>query len=95
MPKGRLVDFLEQPDRFVPIFDSITSYLEPADIVKLGRVSQKLGGVYSKAQQTQWNINTALQKFFLDPIKFRNKLGEASGIISGRFALDFLDRRPT
>ncbi|KAF2501989.1 hypothetical protein BU16DRAFT_587192 [Lophium mytilinum] len=92
--KGRLIDLLD-PDRYIPMLDKITEYLDPADLVNLRRVSRKLGEVYTKVQQTQWNINTALKKFVRDPVEFRNKLGEVSGIISGMFALDFLDRRAT
>lgn len=92
--KGRLIDLLD-PDRYIPMFDKITKYLDPADLVNLRRVSRKLGEVYPKVQQTQWNVNTALRKFVQDPVRFRNKLGEVSGIISGIFALDFLDRRAT
>ncbi|KAF2501990.1 hypothetical protein BU16DRAFT_554048 [Lophium mytilinum] len=42
MPKGRLIDFLEQPHRFVPGFDTITGYLEPADIKTQWNINSSL-----------------------------------------------------
>ena len=39
-----------------------------------------------------WNINTRLKKFVKDPIAFRQRLAELDGIISGGFALQFMDR---
>ncbi|KAF2817846.1 uncharacterized protein BDZ99DRAFT_514060 [Mytilinidion resinicola] len=91
---GRLIDFLVQPDRYYPIFKNITLNLGAADMMTLRRVSTSLNVVYLAAQASQWNINTALQRFVKNSKLFRNKLGQASGIISGQFALDFLDRSP-
>ncbi|KAF2501972.1 hypothetical protein BU16DRAFT_554031 [Lophium mytilinum] len=93
-PKGRLIDLLANSAQYVPIFDRIVNYLEPEDLVVLRGVNRNLAyNAYPAALSTQWNINTALAKFFKDPKAFRNALGMASGCISGEFALHFLDRR--
>ncbi|KAF2501988.1 hypothetical protein BU16DRAFT_554046 [Lophium mytilinum] len=89
-----LLNFLTQPGRYVPFFNAIIEHLGPADIIKLRGTSRDLGNMYSTLISTKWNINTALWKFFKHPKAFRNKLGETSGVISGQFALDFLDRKP-
>ncbi|KAF2817847.1 uncharacterized protein BDZ99DRAFT_514061 [Mytilinidion resinicola] len=59
-----LIDFLTQPGRYVPMFIAITEHLGPADIVNLRAASQDPGNVYSTLINTEWNINTALQKGF-------------------------------
>ncbi|KAF2501986.1 hypothetical protein BU16DRAFT_532415 [Lophium mytilinum] len=89
---SRLVDFLAEPNAYYPIFDSNTRNLEANDLLKLRHVSKSLTTVYPTVQKTQWNVNEALKKFVKDRKEFRNKLGLASCVISGQFALDFLDR---
>jgi hypothetical protein len=39
-----------------------------------------------------WDIDSRLKKFVKDPLGFRKRLAELDGIISGGFALQFLDR---
>ncbi|KAF2501971.1 hypothetical protein BU16DRAFT_532402 [Lophium mytilinum] len=88
------LNFLFEPSRYVPMVDRIIQYLEPTDIVKLRRVHRAFTHEgYETALRTQWNINTALQRYFKSPIAFRNRLEKSSGVISGTFVLDFLDRR--
>ncbi|KAF2501985.1 hypothetical protein BU16DRAFT_554043 [Lophium mytilinum] len=87
-----LVKFLSNADSHWPIFEAITRNLEPSDLINLRRVSSSLAEVYATAAKSQWNINTSLRKFFKDPIAFRNKMGELSAFISGKFALNFFDR---
>ncbi|KAF2817832.1 uncharacterized protein BDZ99DRAFT_514047 [Mytilinidion resinicola] len=92
-PLGRgLIDFLAEPNVHWPIFESITSQLDVCDFIKLRRVSKSLSNVYETVQKSQWNINEALTKSVKDPPALRSKLGQASGVISGQFALKFLDR---
>ncbi|KAF2817822.1 uncharacterized protein BDZ99DRAFT_531086 [Mytilinidion resinicola] len=92
--RSPLATFLTESDRYVPIFDGITCSLPVSGLLNLKLVSKDLQDVYVKAQKSQWNADKALFHFFKDPTGFRDKLGEVSGLISGIFVLQFLDRAP-
>lgn len=80
-------------ERFPPIFDRITSHLPIKDIVALTRTCHELKPLYQKmVSRGAWNIDSRLQKFVKDPLGFRKRLAELDGIISGSFALQFMDR---
>ncbi|KAF2817845.1 uncharacterized protein BDZ99DRAFT_493551 [Mytilinidion resinicola] len=93
--QGNPLDFLAHGSRYVPMFDEITRHLEPSDILTLRKVNRTLAenDVFSAAMNSQWNVDTALAKFFKDAVGFRNALGHASAVVTGDFALRFLDRR--
>jgi hypothetical protein len=80
-------------DKFPPIFDALTSYLPIKDIITLTRTCRTLQPLYQKMiNNGAWDINNRLKKFVKDPVGFRKRLAELDGIISGGFALQFLDR---
>lgn len=80
-------------DMFPPIFDTLTAYLPIRDIIALTRTCREFQPLYQKMITTgAWDINNRLKKFVKDPLGFRKRLAELDGIISGGFALQFLDR---
>lgn len=79
--------------RLGPIFDNLTGCLSIRDIIALTRTCRQLASVYSKmVSRGAWDINKRLKKFVKDPYGFRKRLAESDGIISGGFALQFMDR---
>lgn len=80
-------------DRFPRIFNALTAQLPIRDIVALTRTCRALNPLYRKMMnKNAWDINARLQKFVKDPVAFRQRLAELDGIISGGFALQFMDR---
>lgn len=80
-------------DKFPPVFDALTAQLPVKDIVALTRTCRTLNPLYQKlVSRGAWNINNRLKQFVNDPIGFRKRLTELDGIISGGFALQFMDR---
>jgi hypothetical protein len=80
-------------DKFPPIFDALTSHLSIRNIIALTRTCRTLQPLYQKmVSNGAWDINNRLKKFVKDPLGFRKRLAELDGIISGGFALQFLDR---
>jgi hypothetical protein len=88
------VEFLASPiDTYVPIFDAITRHINFKDLGNIRASSRDLKGGYQKVKDTQWKINTAFQKFVGKPENFRSKLHNRSCVMTGLFALNFLDRK--
>jgi hypothetical protein len=80
-------------DKFPPIFDTLTAHLSIKDIIALTRTCRALKPLYQKMIiNDAWDIDSRLKKFVKDPLGFRKRLAELDGIISGGFALQFLDR---
>jgi hypothetical protein len=80
-------------DKFPPIFDTLTAHLPIKDVIALTRTCRKLKPLYQKMiSNGAWDINSRLKKFVKDPLGFRKRLAELDGIISGSFALQFMDR---
>jgi len=80
-------------DRFPPIFNCLTSHLPIKGIVALTRTCRKLKPLYQKmVSRGAWDIDSRLKRFVNDPLGFRKRLAELDGIISGSFALQFMDR---
>ncbi|KAF2501974.1 hypothetical protein BU16DRAFT_554033 [Lophium mytilinum] len=92
---GTALSFLVHGSAYIPMFDVITQYLEPRDIIALRGVDRALAAndVFSAAQSSQWNIDTALSEFFKSPVGFRSALGQVQAVVTGEFVLRFLDRR--
>ncbi|KAI4715738.1 hypothetical protein E4T48_08086 [Aureobasidium sp. EXF-10727] len=80
-------------DNFAPIFDALTSQLPIKDVIALTRTCHAFQPLYQKMiSNNAWDINKRLKKFVKDPRGFRKRLAELDGIISGGFALQFMDR---
>ncbi|KAI5273753.1 hypothetical protein E4T47_03033 [Aureobasidium subglaciale] len=80
-------------DRVPVVFDALTACLSIRDIVALTRTCHALNPLYQKlVKQDAWDIDKRLKKFVKDPRGFRKRLAELDGIISGGFALQFIDR---
>lgn len=75
-----------------PIFDRICTYLQPRELVRLRRTTKELSGFFESLFGSQWNINRPLTRFVSDPVAFRSGLFVHNAVISGSFALQFLDR---
>lgn len=82
----------EQAFTAYPIFDRICAYLQPREIVNFQRTTKRLSGSFESLFKTQWNINRALHRCVADPARFRSEMARHNAIISGSFALQFLDR---
>ncbi|KAI1269437.1 hypothetical protein F5Y18DRAFT_437344 [Xylariaceae sp. FL1019] len=71
-----------------PIHRALLPMLDTRDLLALPATSTKFRkGIHD----TVWNINTKLARFFDDPVAFRTQLGMSNGLISGSFALQFLE----
>jgi hypothetical protein len=80
-------------NRYPPVFDAITAHLSIKDIIALTRTCRELQPVYQRMiSNDAWDVNSRLKKFVNDPPGFRKRLAELDGIISGSFALQFMDR---
>ncbi|KAF2673679.1 hypothetical protein BT63DRAFT_476162 [Microthyrium microscopicum] len=76
-------------DRFRPIRTAFTSYISTADLLQLASTCHTArNAIY----ESEWNINSKLRPFLCDPVGFRNQLALCNGLISGSFALQFLER---
>jgi hypothetical protein len=80
-------------NRYPLVFDAITAHLSIKDIIALTRTCRELQPVYQRMiSNDAWDVNSRLKKFVNDPPGFRKRLAELDGIISGSFALLFMDR---
>lgn len=80
-------------DRFSLVFDALTMHIPIRDIIALTRTCHTLRPLYQKLiSKGAWNIDRRLKRFVDDPLGFRKRLAELDGIISGGFALQFMDR---
>ncbi|CAG8952943.1 hypothetical protein HYFRA_00007658 [Hymenoscyphus fraxineus] len=75
-----------------PVFENICTHLGPRDIFFLRQTTRQLFPIFETLFKTQWNINRQLSHFFKDPIGFRSQMAKYGAIISGGFALQFLER---
>jgi hypothetical protein len=76
-------------DRFRPIRTVFTHHLSTADLLQLASTCRfARDSIY----KSEWNINSKLRSFVRDPIAFRSRLAQSNALISGSFALQFLER---
>ncbi|KAI0149469.1 hypothetical protein GGR57DRAFT_514875 [Xylariaceae sp. FL1272] len=74
--------------RWAPIHDTLHSMLETKDRLALSATSR---GFREGLRNTVWSINKKLARFFDQPEAFRTQLGKSNALISGGFALQFLE----
>ncbi|KAF2119560.1 hypothetical protein BDV96DRAFT_642578 [Lophiotrema nucula] len=67
-----LIDLIINIDQYYPIPQRICHFLGIEDIIALTKTSRILLMLYRSLLKTQWNINARLQRFFRDPVAFRN-----------------------
>jgi len=71
-----------------PILESLCSHLDIKDLLNLAGTN--------KALRTwvlgRWNIDSKLSRYFRKPKEFRSQLGNSDALITGGFAVQFLDR---
>lgn len=84
-----LFDIFTKRGSYWTIFDIATSFMPVGDIIALQRTCKATAPIYKELQQTQWNINVRLERFFRQPKAFRSALGENDALVSGSFALQF------
>lgn len=68
------------------------SHLQAAEIIAISRTCRKLSNLCRDIQETQWNVDLKLRRFFLHPKHFRWQLANCNAVVSGSFALQFFDR---
>ena len=88
-PAGLLM--ILDPSLF-PIANAVCTFLDISDLINLARTCKKIYYVFGLVQRSQWSINRRLGYFVNDPIGFRSMVGQCEALISGSFALGFLDR---
>jgi len=76
-------------DRFGPVREAFACHLSTVDLLQLARTCYLARDTINKLQ---WNINSKLRAFLGDPIAFRSRLAQCNALISGSFALQFLER---
>ncbi|KAI0012491.1 hypothetical protein F4779DRAFT_614462 [Xylariaceae sp. FL0662B] len=72
-----------------PIRERVMSFLDTKDILRLRQTSWS---IRQDIIANEWNINTKLERFIKHPVGFRSQLGKSDALISGSFALQFLER---
>lgn len=72
-----------------PILDCIVSELTIADVYALHGICRAFRCLTDYLRKTRLNINIHLERFVADGRRFRERLGQYDGLISGGFALDF------
>jgi hypothetical protein len=91
---GKLIGLLANESQYVPIFDRITRYFKPRDIVRLRRVNRVPAyQLYPTVLKSQWIINTALPKSSRTPLLSGAHWVKLTGWVTGDFASRFFDRR--
>ena len=75
-----------------PVANALCTFLDISDLINLARTCKKIHHVFGLVQRSQWSINKRLGYFVNDPIGFRSMIGQCEALISGSFALGFLDR---
>ena len=74
------------------VANALCTFLDISDQINLARTCKKFHYIVNLIQRSQWNINKRLGYFVNDPIGFRSMIGQCEALISGSFALGFLDR---
>ena len=74
---------------YYPVFKSLMGALDTKSLVSLSNTSR---GLRSQVQFCEWNINTRLTPFVVDPQAFRSILGASEALIYGDFATEFFSR---
>ncbi|KAF1984300.1 hypothetical protein K402DRAFT_406259 [Aulographum hederae CBS 113979] len=76
-------------DTHYDVFNSLTSCLGNREVLALTQTCHRL---HDQLKAPLWDVNVKLRRFFKDPIAFRSVLGQFRAIVSGSFALQFLER---
>ena len=87
--QSRLVDLFST--RFDPILTLISLYLGIAGLRGLYQVSKTFYRLKEHVEKNYFNINKRLRDFVVNPDMFRSQMGKYDTLISGGFALSFLD----
>ncbi|KAI1263505.1 hypothetical protein F5Y18DRAFT_438187 [Xylariaceae sp. FL1019] len=74
--------------QWAPIYDALHSMLDTKDRLALSATSRAFR---EALRDTIWCINKRLARFFEQPVDFRTQLGKSNALISGGFALQFLE----
>lgn len=75
------------------VFNTLVSMLSIGEFVALSRTCRELSKTYNDlVAQGLWDIDRWLERFVDEPRALRQKIGESDGIISGGFAMQFMDR---
>ncbi|KAI1084987.1 hypothetical protein F5B20DRAFT_122961 [Whalleya microplaca] len=72
-----------------PICARLMRFLDTKDILRLRQTSWS---IRLDIMANEWNINSKLGRFIKYPTEFRSQLGRFDALISGGFALQFLER---
>ena len=91
MPRN-VLNFLFQRERYVPISDNLCSHLGIAEIIALTRTCKALAGLYQELLPRLWDVDKSLSRFFKDTTNLRSEMARTEALISGSFALQFLER---
>lgn len=75
-----------------PVVDNLMTYLSPGDITRYELVSLMTRETVVAWKRAAFNVNRPLGRFFHDPTSFRRLQARTGLLISGSFALQFLDR---
>jgi hypothetical protein len=75
-----------------PIRDRVCFYSSVGAIITLSRTCRQLSQTYQDLFSTQWNIDSKLSRFIVDPHKLCCQLRDSKTVISGSFAVQLFDR---
>ena len=74
------------------VFDTILDFATPGTIARLERTCRSAKDLVESYKIRAFNINHSLRRFFSQPLAFRSLQAETGMLISGSFALQFLER---
>jgi hypothetical protein len=85
--KPTLLDLLSK--RYSPIQGTITAHLGAAEVSRLSRTGKGFSDLVHLLQDTKYNINKHLERWFSDPKEFRTLQGKCNAYITGDSAFKF------
>ena len=91
-PKGILSPAVAQIFARHPIHDNILRRLSAASLARMACVSRDVRAATLDFTARAYNLDRRLARFFGDPAAFRALMARTRVVISGSFALQFLDR---
>jgi hypothetical protein len=89
MPGTSLFDLLEQ----YPIFDSVSCEFALRDFFAMSYVSKRIRDVVTPWLCRAQEVDSALKRFFDEPVAFREHLRDMPGVIVGDFAFRYFVER--
>lgn len=84
----KIIHALDQPE----IYDRVFSMLSPVARFNFSQSCKVVNYSNVDFERRAFNINTALKRFFANPLAFRSLQARTGSLISGSFALQFLNR---